>query len=205
MARHLIFAAAIYVAALPLSSAAFPASTEVIDPRAVCPQATDSTLKIDAKEVCTLLVVVKNTLANVSNDLPDVNPPLKSVKLSVKAETTTGAGGELNLLVIKIGARHTADTVQTLNITLKKPEATKAVPFSRTLADSIIAAFKAVKVADLPMTTSGLSMVVSFGVKDSASVQGTFQLAPISISIGGDVASGDAQTLTFQFGEGGGE
>lgn len=113
-------------------------------------------------------------------------------------------GGELNLLVIKIGARHTADTVQTLNITLKKPEATKAVPFSRTLADSIIAAFKAVKVADLPMTTSGLSMVVSFGVKDSGSVQGTFQLAPISISIGGDVASSDAQTLTFQVGEGGG-
>ena len=30
---------------------------EIIDPAKVCPQATDPSLKINAKEVCTLLVV----------------------------------------------------------------------------------------------------------------------------------------------------
>lgn len=211
MSRQLIFTTAISAALLSLSSAPLAAKAQVIDPKTVCPKADDPQLKINAKEVCTLLVVVKNTLNNVSKDLPDVTPPLKSVKLSVKAETKTGVGGELNLLVIKIGASHTADTVQTLNISLKKPEAGSAItaatqaPFSRTLADSIIAAFKAVKIADLPLTTSGLSMVVSFGVENSASGGGTFQLAPISISVNGNVGSSNVQTLTFQFGEGGAE
>jgi hypothetical protein len=178
---------------------------EIIDPAKVCPQATDPSLKINAKEVCSLLVVVRNTLDQLKDRIPQT-PRLSSIGLSLKAETKREAGGEINLFIIKIGVKHSAETVQTLDIKFPIPKpgqaiAPAAVPFSTSLANSIIAAFEAVKMSGIDLAPGGLTMSVKFGVTNGASGGGSIQIAPISISASGGVDTGSTQELNFKFGE----
>jgi hypothetical protein len=162
-----------------------PVVREIIDPGKVCPEATDSTLKIDAKEVCTLLVVVRNTLEQLKNRIPQT-PRLTSITLNLKAETKRQAGGEINIFIIKIGVKHSAETVQTLDIKFPIPKPGEAIapaaPFSTSLANSIVDAFEAIKVSGINMTPGGLTMSVKFAVENGASGGGSIQIAPISIS-----------------------
>jgi hypothetical protein len=180
------------------------AQREIIDPRKVCPEAADPSLKIDAKEVCTLLVVVRNTLEQLKDRIPQT-PRLTSITLNLKAETKRQAGGEINIFVIKIGVKHTAETVQTLDIKFPipqpGPQVAQSVPFSTSLANSIVAAFEAVKVSGINMTPGGLTMSVKFAVENGASGGGSIQIAPISISASGGVDTGSTQGLSFKFGE----
>jgi hypothetical protein len=178
------------------------APREIIDPGKVCPTATDPSLKINAKEVCTLLVVIRNTLEQLKDRIPK-SPRLSSITLNLKAATNRQAGGEINLFIIKIGAKHTAETVQTLDLSFPIPEpglaVAAAVPFSTSLANSIVAAFEAVKVSGIGIAPDGLTMSVKFGVTNAVSGGGAIAIAPISISVSGGVDTSGAQELTFKF------
>jgi hypothetical protein len=181
------------------------AAREIIDPGKVCPEAVDPTLKINAKEVCTLLVVVRNTLEQLKDRIPQT-PRLTSITLNLKAETKREAGGEINIFVIKIGAKHSAETVQTLAVKFPLPKpGTEAVapqvPFSTSLANSIVASFEAIKTSNINLTPGDLTMSVSFGVQNGVSGGGTIQIAPISISASGGIDTGSTQELSFKFGE----
>lgn len=178
MLKHLMFLALSISACVAWAPAeAKHAVQEIIDPGKVCPEATDPALKINAKEVCTLLVVVRNTLDQLKDRIPE-SPRLSAITLNVKAATNRQAGGEINLFVIKFGIKHSAETVQTLDISFpipKKGEAIgpAAVPFSTSLANSIVAAFEAIKVSDINLAPGGLTMTVSFGVTNGASGGGS--------------------------------
>ena len=205
MPSRLIFLTLLTAAGLAgVDAPAIAAKREIIDPQKVCPNATDPSLKINAKEVCTLLVVVRNTLEQLKNRIPET-PKLTSIALNLKAETKREAGGEINIFVIKIGVKHSAETVQTLDIKFPipqpGPQVAASVPFSTSLANSIVAAFEAVKVSGINMTPGGLTMSVKFAVKNGASGGGTIQIAPISISASGGVETGSTQELSFKFGE----
>lgn len=178
---------------------------EIIDPAKVCPTATDPSLKINAKEVCSLLVVVRNTLDQLSDRIPQ-SPRLAAITLNLKAATNRQVGGEINIFIIKIGAKHTAETVQTLNINFPIPKpgpavAAAAVPFSTSLANSIVAAFEAVKVSGINLAPGWLTMTVRFGVTNAVSGGGSIALAPISISASGGIDTSNTQELTFKFGD----
>jgi hypothetical protein len=151
-----------------------------------------------------LLVVVRNTLEQLKDRVPQT-PRLTSITLNLKAETKREAGGEISIFVIKIGAKHSAETVQTLDIKFPIPEPgvaiAQAVPFSTSLANSIVAAFEAVKVSGINMTPSGLTMSVKFAVENGISGGGSIQIAPIAISASGGVDTGSTQELSFKFGE----
>lgn len=181
------------------------APQEIIDPGKVCPTATDPTLKINAKEVCTLLVVVRNTLDQLKDRIPQTTR-LASINLSLKAETKREVGGEISIFIIKIGAKHSAETVQTLDISFPIPKpgqavAASAAPFSTSLANSIVAAFEAVKASDIGIAPGGLTMSVRFGVTNGVSGGGSIAIAPISISASGGIDTGSTQELTFKFGD----
>ncbi len=176
---------------------------EIIDPGRVCPDATDPSLKINAKEVCTLLVVVRNTLDQLKDRIPD-SPQLSAITLNVKAATSRQAGGEINLFIIKIGVSRKVETAQTLDIKFPIPKkgesiAPAAVPFSTSLANSIVAAFEAVKVSGIDLAPGDLTMSVRFGVTNGASGGGSIAIAPISISASGGLDTSNTQELTFKF------
>lgn len=178
---------------------------EIIDPGKVCPDATDPTLKINAKEVCTLLVVVRNTLDQLKDRIPD-SPRLSAITLNVKAATNRQAGGEINIFIIKIGVSHKVETAQTLDINFPIPKKGEsigptAVPFSTSLANSIVAAFDAVKISGIDLAPGGMTMSVRFGVTNGASGGGSIAFAPISISASGGVDTSNTQELTFKFGD----
>jgi hypothetical protein len=188
-----------------LNGPAPAAEREIIDPQKVCPKATDPTLKIDAREVCTLLVVVRNTLEQLRNRVP-ASPELSSVSLNLKAETKRQAGGEITIFVVKFGAKTSADTVQTLDIKfpLEQPAleaVSQAVPFSTSLANSIVAAFKAIDTSGIGLKAGTLSMSVKFGVSRGASGGASIALVPITVSAAGGVDSGTTQELVFKFGK----
>jgi hypothetical protein len=162
-------------------------------------------LKIDAKEACTLLVVERNTLDQLKDRIPQT-PRLSSISLSLKAGTLREAGGEINIFIIKIGVKHSAETVQTLDINFPIPKpgqavAAAAVPFSTSLANSIVAASEAIKVSGIELAPGGMTMSVKFGVTNGASGGGSIAIAPISISASGGVDTSNTQELNFKFGD----
>jgi hypothetical protein len=73
------------------------------------------------------------------------------------------------------------------------------VPFSTSLANSIVAAFEAVKVSGINLAPGGLTMAVRFGVTNGVSGGGSIALAPITISASGGVDTSNTQELTFAF------
>lgn len=187
---------------------------ETVDPAKICPQAVtqsgDNDSRIDSTQVCTILIVARNTIERLKGKLTDPGiPPLMSVTMNLKTATEMKKGGGLNLIILKIGKETSAETSQTLNINFVPKEQvapTAALPsVSKTLADSIVASFNAIKSSGLDMKTGSLSMSVQFGVQqdtsggiDTSAVPIT--IVPISINFHGGVDSSNIQELVLQFG-----
>ena len=75
------------------------------------------------------------------------------------------------------------------------------MPFSTSLANSIVAASEAIKVSGIELAPGGMTMSVKFGVTNGASGGGSIAIAPISISASGGVDTSNTQELNFKFGD----
>ncbi len=178
----------------------------------VCPGASVAGFRdgseINFSQVCAVLRVVKNTIAHLVDKLDSPDTPLQSVTIKLKAAAVRTSGIKLNLIILKIGTKQKVDSVQDLTIKLVPKKETKAMLalkrryFSERLADSILAAFAAVKTSGLDLKTDRVIMSVQFGV--SGGVGGgidSIGLAPISISISGEYESSTTQQIVFEFGK----
>jgi hypothetical protein len=196
-----------------------PPGSPPLTPSAVCPKAkttTDDGKVVNSTEVCTIIVVVRNTLENIKDKLCKFDVPFNSVGITLKTETDFTVSGNVTFLIVKLGASNKTSQIQTLEIDLTPKVKCKPIVsasatvekenFSKTLADEIVAAFSATDVAlkasTIDMNPHGLSLNVQFGVTDD--VNGTIgsQLAiiPITLSLGGDATANNTQSIVFKFG-----
>jgi Trypsin-co-occurring domain 2 len=165
----------------------------------------------DQTEVATIDAVVKqvqDALTKVQKDLKGKHlPQLKSVTLTLNTVVQKQVGASIKLWVITLGGKHETDQTQEVTVTLappspKNPINVGAVSLSEALQSAIESAAQGVQsaaVGEYPLKFSGLTATIAFAVKNSGEAGGSIQILPISISLTGNVAKNQTQTIKVVF------
>jgi hypothetical protein len=157
-----------------------------------------------------LLQQIQIGLAKVQKDLTqDDIPPLQSVTLNLVAEAKKEAGGKINLYIVSFGKKWERDKTQEIEITLKPPSPNKPAPVAQgpTVADELINAIEnaargvhaARQNKQVPLTPTGLKVVLGFTVKTDTSGGVKFTISPVTADLSGDLAKSAIQKVTVVY------
>ena len=153
-----------------------------------------------------LLTEVQKTLIRVRDTIEEDDlPPLNKVALKLKSALVTKADGKVSLYIVQLGAMVSREAVQEINLELKPPKPTDAIPVSSiedTLATAIIEAAKSAKKASKrkpPLHLSKLTAKIRFIIKREVSGGVNFKLLPVTIKLGGQARDVTTQEIIVEF------
>ena len=166
------------------------------------------------KPVCAAEMAVEQLLASVQKTLIRVRdqsddkelPPLKKVTLLVRAALAQKAGGKLSLVVLEVGSNASKETIQEIELELRPPgseDKAKVSDEADALAAAIVEAAHNVKTAENgtpPLHLRTLTAKLQFVVKKEGAGGLNFTLAPVTLSLGGEVKGENTQSIILVFG-----
>jgi hypothetical protein len=157
-----------------------------------------------------LLVEIQLALANAQKQLATEGMPhLESVTLDLITEAKREVGGKINLYIVSFGKKWERDRSQEVEITLKPPSPSLPLPVGKgpSVSDQLVSAIvnaargvqNARKDKDVPLVTTSLKVVLNFVVKGDVSGGVSFEIAPITVDLSGDLTNQAIQKITVVY------
>jgi len=180
----------------------------VVCPAAAGAEPASSAEAASARQIDQVLTEIQVALLKVQNEAAaQTLPKLANVSLELETEFEYGAGGELNLYVVELGAKREHQNTQRVALTLVPPKPYSEQPIasgkiSESLSTAILAAAKGIgkaKSRKPPLVLSKLEAEIKFVVKTSGEGGIRVEILPITAGLKGEISKTATQTLTVTF------
>jgi hypothetical protein len=136
-------------------------------------------------------------------------PPWKSVTVKLQTEATRSVGGEIQVYVVSLGSRYTAESVSSIELKMVPPDekALRGIRPTGELREALARAIHLAQVGaakaatgDPPFGIARVEIELKFGVEVSGAGGAKVAFVPLSVDVSGKLGKNEVQTITLVFG-----